>query len=124
MYRINLDVINKIICIELSGSISLNEINTYLAEIKDLVNKFERGRYSMLILAQRLDPFAQNCLPVVQQITEIILNWAHKIAVVNGNRTLTKMQLRRTETEARKKVSSDTPIMRFQVINEAMNYLK
>jgi hypothetical protein len=123
VYRINLDVINKIIYIEVSGSMSMKEINNFLVDIKDLVNRFRQRQYSMLIMAQRLDPLSQNNIPLFQQVIEIALNWADKVVIVNGNRTVTRMQLSRIEAEARNRTSSNTPIVRFHVINEAVNYL-
>lgn len=123
MYRINLDVINKIICIDVSGSMSSKELNKFIVDINDLVIKFEQKQYSMLIMAQRLDPLSQDNLPVLQQVAEIALQWADKIVIVNGNRTVTRMQLSRIVNEARKRIKSNTPIVKFHVINEAVNYL-
>jgi hypothetical protein len=123
MYRINLDVINKIICIEVSGSMTLDEIHSSINDFSDLVSKFQQRQYSMLILAQRLDPISQDNLPVFQCLIELALTWAERIAVVNGNRTITKMQLKRIESDIRNKLKSDTPLKRFHIIAEAMNYL-
>ena len=123
MYRINLDVINKIICIELSGSLTLNEINHFIVDIDDLVNKFRQGLYSMLIMAQRLDPLSQDNIPIFQHVLELALSNANKVVIVNDNRTLTRMQLARLEIEARKKTNSKIQIVIFHAINEAMNYL-
>jgi hypothetical protein len=123
MYRINLDVINKIICIEVSGSVSLKENNNLIIDIDDLVNKFPQKQYSMLFIVQRLDPFSQDNLPLSQQVAETALQWANKIAIVIGNRTVTGMQLSRIATEARRKTNSITPVVIFHVINEAVNFL-
>ena len=123
MYRINLDVINKIICIEVSGSMSLKEINEFIIDLYDWVNKFQKKQYSMLIMAQRLDPLSQDNLPVFEKVLEIALIWANEIVFVYGNRTVTRMQLSRIEAEVRKKINSNTPIIRFQYIHEAENYL-
>lgn len=123
MYRINLDVINKIICIEVSGSMSMKEINNFIFDIDDLVSKFVQRQYSMLIMAQRLDPLSQDNIPVFQQLLVIALKWANKVVFVNGNRTVTRMQLSRIETEARRRTNSNTPIVKFNLINEALNYL-
>ncbi len=123
MYRVNLDVINKIICIEVSGSMSLKEINNLVVDIDDLVTKFHQGQYSMLIKAQRLDPISQENIPAFQQVMEIALKWANEVVIVYGNRTVTRMQLSRMETDARTKTNSNTPIVIFHVMNEAINYL-
>ncbi len=123
MYRINLDVIKKIIFIEASGSISLEEIKKGLADLSNLIYKLDRRQYSMLFLEQRLDPFSQECLEVTQKALILVLEWAKKIAVVYGNRTVTKMQAKRVEAEARKEVISNIPIMRFRTIDEAMKYI-
>lgn len=123
MYRINLDVINKIIYIEASGSISMEEIRTAIANLSIIFDKFDRRQYSMLFLEQRLDPLSQDSLPDVKKALGFVLGWAKKIAVVNSNRTVTKMQMKRIEAEVRKDVNSNIPIMRFQTIKEAMNYI-
>lgn len=124
MYRINIDVNNKIIYIEVSGSMSLQEIISFIDDICDLVNKFGQRQYSMLIAAQRLDPLSQDKLPVVQQVAELALQWADKIALVYGNRTITRMQLSKIVTGARRNTHSNTPIASFQVINKAVDFLK
>jgi ABC-type sugar transport system substrate-binding protein len=123
VYRINLDVINKIICIEVFGSVSLKENNNLIIDIDDLVKKFPQKQYSMLFIVQRLDPFSQDNLPLSQQVAETALQWANKIAIVIGNRTVTGMQLSRIATEARRKTNSITPVVIFHVINEAVNFL-
>jgi hypothetical protein len=102
---------------------SLTEINNFIVDINDLVNKFVQREYSMLIIAQRLDPLSQDNIPVFLQVAEIALKWANRIAIVYGNRTVTRMQLSRIATEARERLNSNTPIVSFQVINEAVNYL-
>jgi hypothetical protein len=102
---------------------SSKEINNFIVDINDLVSKFVQRQYSMLMMAQRLDPLSQDNIPVFQQVLEIALKWANKVVIVNGNRTVTRMQLSRIETEARKRINSNTPIVNFHVINEAVNYL-
>ena len=123
MHRINIDVINKIIFIEVSGSISVVDIRSVVAYMCDLFDKFDRGQYSMLFLEQRLDPFPQDCLPYIKKASERMLGWAKKIAIVTSNRTVSKMQMKRIEADIRIEVNSDTPIMKFQTIKEAMNYI-
>lgn len=123
MYRINLDNNKKIICIDISGSMSLDEIYSFINEFSDLVSKFNQRQFSILILANRLDPISQDNVVVFQQIIEIAHIWANKIAVVYGNRIITKMQLTRIESEIRNKLNSDTPLKGFYIISEAMNYL-
>jgi hypothetical protein len=123
MYRINLDIIYKIICIEISGSITIDEINTYIKEIGELVNIFRPNQYSMLLSVRRLDPFPQDSLPIVQKAFELSLNWAKKIAIVNGNRIITKIQLERIVSTSRENIKSDIQILQFHTIREAMNYL-
>jgi hypothetical protein len=102
---------------------SSKEIYNFIVDINDLVNKFHQGQYSMLIMAQRLDPLSQGNIPLFQQVMETALKWADKVVIVNGNRTVTRMQLSRIEIEARNKINSNTPIIKFHVITEAVNYL-
>lgn len=123
MYRINIDDINKIICIELSESMSWKEINNFIVDINNLVIMFPQKQYKVLVMTQRLDPLSQDNIPVFQQAVEIALKWAKEIVIVKGNRTVTRMQLSRIESEAIKITNSSTPITRFQYINEAVNYL-
>ncbi len=123
MHRINLDVINKIVYIEVSGSVSATDIRNAVSELSKVFHKSDRRLYSMLFLEQRLDPLPQDSLPDLKKAMKLSLGWAKKIAVVNSCRTVTKMQVRRIEAEVRKKVHSDIPIMRFQTLKDAMNYI-
>jgi hypothetical protein len=123
MYRFNLDANNKVIYIELSGSISLEEINACINDLRNLASNHSQRMYSILFITQKLDPFSQVNLPAIQHAFEIALNWANKIAFVYGNRTITRMQLRRIESYAREKLNSDTPVLRTTVLNDAMTYL-
>lgn len=123
MYRINLDVVNKIFYIEASGSISSEDIKSAVADLKNLIDKLDRRQYSMLFLEQGLDPFSQDSLPAIQKALELVLDWAKKIAVVSGNRKVTQMQVKRIESEARKELNISIPIMRFRSVDEALNYI-
>ncbi len=123
MYRINLDMVNKVIYIEASGFISQGDINYILVTLCNIMDRFDKGQYSVLFLEHRLDPLPQDNLQLAKKALELVLCWAKKVAAVSGNRTITMMQAKRIEAEARKEIDSNIPIMRFQTIIEAMNYI-
>lgn len=123
MYNFMVDIVREIVFIELSGSLSIEQIKEYVNDIHQLTLKFESKRYSMLILANRLDPISQYAIPHFRKAIEKALAWANKIAVVNGNRTITLIQMKRIEAEARAIIHSDTKIMRFKTKKEALIYL-
>jgi hypothetical protein len=109
--------------IEASGSVSAMDIRNAVADLSKVFDKSDRGQYSMLFLEQRLDPLPQDSLPDLKKAMKLVFGWAKKIAVVNSCRTVTKMQVKRIEAEVRKDVYSDIPIMRFQTLKDAMNYI-
>lgn len=123
MYHIELNTNKKIIYVHLSGSLTTDEIITYLNDFKNLANQHETNEFSILILANTLDPLPQDSLGIYISIIKIMLSWAKKIAYVNGNRFITNMQLSRVETEARNSINSDTHILRFKTKNEAFVYI-
>ena len=123
MYNLIIDVVNKIEFIELLGSLAYDQIKSYVSDLHKITDRHETKLYSMLIMANRLDPLSQNNLPHFQEAIEIALSWADKIAVVNGNRTLTLIQMKRIESEARKLVNTDIKIMRYKSKNDALKYI-
>ena len=123
MYSLMIDIVKERIYIELSGNLTLEEIERYVDDLYKLTRKFEPQTYSMLIMTNRLDPLSQNNLPHFQKAVELALIWAGDIAVVNGNRTITLFQMKKIEAEARKITKSDTKIMRFKTRNDALKYL-
>jgi hypothetical protein len=52
MYHINLDVINKIICVEIFGSMSSDELIAYTDEINNILSEPEFSHYSLVLLEQ------------------------------------------------------------------------
>ncbi|MDF2544432.1 MAG: hypothetical protein K0S47_4150 [Herbinix sp.] len=123
MHKIIVDVLSEIVFIELSRNFQTESIKDYVADLNKLTVRFDARTYSMLILADRLDPLSQESIPEFQKVIEIALTWSKKIAVVHGNRTLTLMQMKRIEAEARKKTNSEIKVMRFITKYDAIQYL-
>ncbi len=123
MYNLMIDMVKDMVIIELSGSLSKEQIDEYVFALQKVTNKYESKIFSIIILANRLHPIAQQNIPNFERAAEILLSWANKIAVVNGNRTLTLYQMKRIETEVRKKLNADTPVMRFRTRKEAFNFM-
>ncbi len=123
MYNFMIDIVRNTVYVELSGYLSFEQIMQYVDDLNYLKDKFEPRMYSMLVMANRLDPLAQENLPHFQKATELALSWANRIAVVNGNRTLTLFQLKRIESSARKVICTDTKIMRFKTKKDALIFL-
>ena len=123
MYNFMIDIVRNMVYVELSGSLSFEQIMQYVDDLTYLKDKFDAKMYSLLVMANRLDPLSQDNLPHFQKATELALSWADKIAVVNGNRTLTLFQVKRIEESARKVICTDTKIMRFKTKKDALIYL-
>lgn len=123
MYRFSVDEIHKIILIEISGFLQQGEILQFGNDKKELFNQYEPHTYSLLIDAHRLDPICQDCIPLYQEVMAIGFDWAKRIAVVSGNRTVTRMQMSRIEASIRHVKEENIPIMRFDSMQEARLYI-
>lgn len=123
MYRINLDVVNNIVFIELAGSLQENEVSSYLYDLETLMGKFGTKELSIVVLAQRLDPLSQDIKIKFQKAIQIVINNAKKVAVVHGNRFMTKSQMKLIEQKVREVTDSDTKIARFSNRKDAMDYI-
>jgi hypothetical protein len=124
MYRFAVDEVNKIIHIEVSGVLERDEILAFVNDKRELFKQYLPQEYSLLIDAQRLDAISQDCIQLYQEVMEVGLDWAKKIAVVNGNRMVTQMQMKRIESSAKQKYETKIAIMRFKSIPEALRYIK
>ena len=123
MYRFAVDEINKIIHIDISGFLKKDEILAFANDKRELFKQYNQNEYSLLIDAQRLDAISQDSVQYYQEAMETGLNWAKKIAVVNGNRMVTRMQMKRIESTARQDSEEKIAIMRFKTIAEALRYI-
>ena len=122
MYHIGIDVIRKYIIIEVSGHMTMNEVQEYVKDLTDTIYKYEDKELSMLIMAQRMDPLSQECLPTFKEAIRVTLTRIKKMAVVH-TRFVTQMQMRRIEEEVCGELKMNCMIRRFKTKREAMNYL-
>ena len=122
MYHIGIDIIKKYLIIEISGPMSLEEVQEYIKDLTETVHKFEDKELSMLIIATRMDPLAQQCLPIFKAAFRLALTHMNKVAVVHS-RFVTQMQMRRIEEEVSTEVRTDRMIRRFKTKKEALEYL-
>ena len=123
MYSINTDHVDKIIYIELSGVMDKEEVETYASEVNTLLSQLESKEYSMYANLVKLDPVSQDSLPYLITASKNSLRRLRKIATVH-KRTVTLMQMRKIETNAKEGDFIENKIMRFRSRIEAMHYLK
>ncbi|HWT73878.1 MAG TPA: hypothetical protein VN258_04045 [Mobilitalea sp.] len=122
MYHITLDITSKIIFIEFTGGMNVDEINAYINDLLEIIDKFSNKELSMLVLAQRMDVIPQNCLQNFMKTTEITLTRFKKVAAVHS-RFVTQMQMKRLEAEVYNNINTETRILRFKSKKEALDYL-
>lgn len=123
MYSINIDHVEKIIYIELSGFMGKEEVKDYASEVNTLLSQLESKEYCMYANLAKLDPVSQDSLPYLITASKNSLLSLRKIATVH-KRTVTHMQMRKIETNANEGDLIDNKIMRFSSRREAMHYLK
>lgn len=122
MYRINIDVIKKLLIVEISGRMPLEEVQVYINDLTATVKKFDEKELSMLILAQRMDPLPQECINLFKEAIILLLTSLKKVAVVHS-RFVTQMQMRRLEEEVKTENIIEGTIMRFKTKKDALQYL-
>jgi hypothetical protein len=123
MYCINIDHVEKLINIELSGFMSKEEVKTYSSEVNKLLSQLDSKEYSMYADLSKLDPVSQDSRPYLITASKNSLLSLRKIATMH-KRTVTHMQMRKIETNAKEGFPIDNKIMRFSSRREAINYLK
>ena len=123
MYSIDIDHIDKIISIELSGFMTKEEVIAYASDVSNLLSKLESKEYSMYANLEKLDPVSQDSLPYLIEASKNSLIKLNKIATVH-KRTVTQMQMRRVESNANEGNTIENKIMRFHSREEAMYFLK
>jgi len=121
MYTVRVDKVNMIITFEVSGLIQLDELISISQEVRYTLMQFKQSEVSILVIEEHLDPFPQECLPIVIEIEKLILTHAKKGASV-CRRVVTRMQLNRVEESARRCVNG-IRIARFASEREALDYL-
>jgi hypothetical protein len=123
MYRIELDHLEKMIRVELSGYMEKEEVVAFSREVNALLSELKSKEYSMYASLERMDPVSQDSLPYLISTSKNLLLHLRKIAVVH-KRTVTQMQMRRIESIAKENEQIDNRIMRFYSRRDAMNYLR
>lgn len=123
MYKLEVDHCNKLVYIELAGYMDKTEVADFTSELLSLLRHFKAKEYSMYANLERLDPVSQDSIPYMVEAVRQALLCMHKIAFVH-KRTITQMQLRRIEAEAKLGYDIDNHIMGFTARREALYYLR
>lgn len=122
MYKIDIDKDNKLIKIELSGSINQDELKTYKNKVIDIVNQFNQKEVLILILMEKLDPLSQDCLNLCVEFLVRVSSYIKKIAFVH-KRVVTRMQSDRIVRMANNIHGCELPSKSFGERTEALAYL-
>ena len=123
MYRLSINHIEKLITVEISGHMSKEEVKAFADEVNTLIPRLDSTEYCIYANFERMDPVSQDSIPYLIEVFKNSLLNVRKIAAVH-KRTVTQMQMRKIEEQAKIGNSIDNRIMRFSSKAEAMNYLK
>ncbi len=123
MYKLEVNHYNKIVCIELAGYLDKSEITDFSVELLSLLRHFKAMEYSMYANMERLDPISQDSIPYMTEVIRQALLTLDMIASVH-RRTVTQMQMRRIEAEAKLRYDIDNQILYFTTRREALYYLR
>lgn len=123
MYKLEVDHYNKLVYVELAGYMDKTEIADFTAELLSLLPHFAAKEYSMYANMERLDPVSQDSIPYMAEALRQALLCLHKIASVH-KRTVTQMQMRRIEADAKLGYDIDNRIICFPTRREALYYLR
>ncbi len=123
LHKIKLDYVNKIITTDLSGKLDADDLILYYHDLWNLFHRFHPKECAFIGTISKLDPLSQESAGHFKQIIELCLARAKKIAIVHGNRTVTRMQMQRLEEEVRKEFFSEIQIMRFVNHHSAIKYI-
>ena len=122
MYKIDVDKDNKIINIELSGHMQLEELETYTTEIIEIINHFNKNEVLILASMERLDPVSQANLPICIENLTALSAYIKKIAFVH-KRVVTRIQQERIVKAVNVKNGRNLPAMSFNTKNDALKFL-
>ena len=123
LFDLLIDVPKNRVFIDLYGYFSFEHIKEFVDHLNQLTDAFQPNTCSILVMENRLAPISQDNLTYMQKATEILLPWADKIAVVNSNRTLTHIQMKRIVAEVSKVINVNDNVKRFKTKNDALKYL-
>jgi hypothetical protein len=123
MYKLEVDHYNKVVCIELAGYLDKSEVADFADELLSLLRHFKTKEYSMYANMERLDPISQDSIPYMTEVIRQALLTLHMIVSVH-RRTVTQMQMRRIEAEAKLRYDIDNNILYFATRREALYYLR
>lgn len=123
MYKLEVNHYNKIVCIELAGYLDKSEITDFSVELLSLLRHFKAMEYSMYANMERLDPISQDSIPYMTEVIRQALLTLDMIVSVH-RRTVTQMQMRRIEAEAKLRYDIDNQILYFTTRREALYYLR
>ena len=118
MYKIDFDLVKKIVRFEAKGFFQLNEAKTILEEFKETINKFKPQEAVLLTLVAELKPSSSEVIPIIQQIQVLGKEHFKKFASVQAS-GIANIQLKRVS----EKDGANDVIKRFNSEDEAMKYL-
>jgi hypothetical protein len=122
MYTINTDMDKKLVNVEISGTIDYGRIKVFISEIEEIIYHFRKQEASVLILLNRMDPVAQEYLPLLIKSVSGGAEYIRRIAIVQ-DKVVTRMQMKRIENEVAKIIARELEIRRFDNKRDALKYL-
>lgn len=118
MYKVEVDKIKKLIRLEISGFIKLDEINSLDCELQKVLKQFKSKEPLMLINAIGFKPTTPDIQPVMQKLQIACAEYCRKTSAVYDN-IISQMQAKRLGDQTN---VNDT-FARFSTEDEAMKYL-
>lgn len=122
MYRFQVDYQNKKLYNELSGHMDLNEITAYMHDLHSILEEFGSKEVSVIMVLERLDPVAQESLPICIEGLTIAAEHIKKIAVVH-KRVITKMQFSKIWNAVNINCEGSLEVAICKSKNEALLYI-
>lgn len=122
MYSINVDKMNRIIYLLFSGHVDYEEINAYIFDLVGTISQFDKD-VSVVVLMERLDPIAQEYIPVYIEGLCIVSEYIKKIAFVH-KRVITRMQFKRILDTVNSKCTAKMVSRICLTKEEAISFIK
>lgn len=122
MYKIEVEAEKKLVKVEIKGSFTTEEINSYLIEIDEILICYGKKEAKVLMALERMDPVTQDNLQLLIKGLSVEERYIKKFALVEG-KVVTRMQMKRLETEANKLIQNELVVGRFNNKRDAMIFL-
>lgn len=122
MYRIDADKDKRLIRIEASGHLQLEELKNICKDMKEAAEQFGSDKIAILALLERLDPISQENVAICIENFIALSARINKIASVH-KRVVTRMQNERLIKEVNIKNGWELNAKCFNTVSEALGFL-